>query len=308
MIRMILHIGLLLLLNVSIGVVVLTVHDGGLVFAPWEIDALMPVLPEDESRDVVLLGSSHGYVLSRFRDHHAIVETETGLSVFNMSMPSGGGVRPARIYLDYYFDEGNTAEQVCYLLDPFAVFGEGGNDGHKFVYFESFRPSFLMHLIKQRYPARRILTYVQSKFTYAWWTQDAELMIGHEGTMAVKPYTPALIQKRMDSLYQDGLSEAYFEKYSAELEAIMARCVAEGSKLTLIMPPTLLGEEPGEAKLLAWLAEKEGQYDFTFHDWVDVYADDLEFFYDLDHLNTNGVERFVKEYLGPVLQGEAVKP
>src|SRR5690606_36410579 len=114
----------------------LALHAATLHMANWETDARLLNMPSNASRDYVFLGSSHAYLLSRFRDNAEQTESILGGRVENLAMPSGGGLRPARLYLEEFLARGNRTREVIYFLDPFVFYSPGPNDQHKFVYFE----------------------------------------------------------------------------------------------------------------------------------------------------------------------------
>ena len=115
MLKMGFHIVVLGLLNGCLGWAVLSLHDRSLTYEIWETDSVLEVMPQNEDKDLLVLGSSHGYVLSRFEAHHTILEEGLGKDVFNMALPSGGSVVPAELYLEYYFEQGNQQRKSVIL-------------------------------------------------------------------------------------------------------------------------------------------------------------------------------------------------
>lgn len=282
---------------------VLAAHDATLHFANWETDARLLNMPSNATRDYVLLGSSHAYLLSRFRDNAALTESILGGSVENLAMPSGGGIRPARLYLEEFLARGNQTKHVIYFLDPFVFYSPGPNDQHKFVYFEPLQARFLLRLIGDGYPPRQIFAYGRSKLSYGWFFQKAEPLIAHTGTVDEASRTPDRIALRMDSLYMDGLREAYFLRYATELERIMTLCESRDIPLDLVTMPTLLGPEPGDARMREWLTTMAATHLFRSVSFVDAMRDG-QWFYNLDHLNTAGVEYFLRTLLEPWLEAK----
>ncbi len=294
-------------LNALLALALLSAHRTTLDYAPWETDSVLLVMPEDEQFDLALLGASHAYLLSRFRKNHEVLEDTLGMRCFNMAMPTGGGIVPARLYLDTFYDRGNTARRVAYFLDPFVFYTVGANDAHKFVYFEPFDFGFLWRLVREGYPPRRILTYVRSKFSYSWLTQRASPLEMHPHALTASDVDPGRIAGRMGTLYVDGLEEANFQRYAGEFERIAERCRREGSAFYVIVPPTLLGPEPGAARVLGWLEEQRGKYGFEVHNLVNAMPQP-RFYYNLDHLNTAGVDQFCQVWLEPIFSRPQGRP
>lgn len=290
----------LALFNALLAAAFLKIHESRLHYAPWETDSVLLVMPRNETYDVAILGSSRAYLLSRFRDNHRITESELGMRVFNMAMPTGGGLRPARFLLEEFFAQGNRARQVLYFIDPFVFYAIGANDQHKFIYFEPLRFSLLRRLVAQRYPARSILTYIRSKFTPAWVFQKPLLLERHNGALTPDTIDPERIALRMDSLYPDGMQEIVFQRHAGEFLAILECSRAHDAEVTVMVAPTLMGPEIGAARMNAWLESQRAQCGFHFFDFHDALPDP-GLYYNLDHLNTLGVERLVRDIMRPAL-------
>lgn len=300
MLRLLLRAAVFFLLNGVIAFGIVQVHAKNLDYQMWDTDSVLLTMPHDAHHGAVFLGSSHAYLLSRFEEHQQIVEATLGASVCNLALPSGGGLRPAALMLEEYYARGNACDEVVYFLDPFVFYGTGANDAHKFVYDEPLDLSFLVAMIWDGYPFRRIVTYVRSKFSAAWLRQRAETMIGHPGALTAADIDPARIAMRIDTLYVDGTQEENFTRYAVYLERILALSDAHGSAVTLVVPPTLLGEEPGAARMKAYLDELARHHTFTFRDWHDAMPNPADY-YNLDHLNTVGVATFARAHLAPLL-------
>jgi len=282
---------------------VLHLHARTLPDQPWETDSVLLTMPRAEHADLIFLGTSRTYLFSRFQEHHEAVEAALDRRVVNMAMPQGGGVTPARFYLETFWDRGNTADRVIYFLDPFVLYSAGSNDNHKFVYFEPLRLPFLAKLVRNGYSYRRIITYVRSKFSADWLLQRPEPLVHHIASMPEEHLTEERIAMRLESLYPDGLPGHVFELYTAEFEAIAALCEARGTPLTVVIPPTLLGPEPGHNATLAWLRALEKERGIPVYDWVTVMPERTKY-YNLDHMNLGGIEIFMEDWLRPMLDGE----
>ncbi|HPO11987.1 MAG TPA: hypothetical protein PLI09_00965 [Candidatus Hydrogenedentes bacterium] len=300
MIRLLWKATLLVMLNALIGMAVLAIHDSRLHYARWETDSLLLTMPDHAEFGAVFLGSSHTYLFSRLKQHQEIADRELGMKTWNLALPSGGGIRPARFFLEYFWEQGNTARQVVYFLEPFVFYSSGANDAHKFIYAEPLRGSFLKKLVLDRYPLRSVLTYIRSKFTQAWFFQQPEPMEAQTYTFDPATITPERIAYRMETLYGDGLREDYFQRYAREFVRIVEQCRQRGVPLTVIFPPTLLGPEPGAPRVIQWLKEQQRQFGFSFHDFTTAMPD-YHYYYNLDHLNTDGVREFMHTFVRPVL-------
>ena len=290
---------LLVAVNAALGIALLAAVDAGHRYAPWETDSLLEVMPRDTHFGLVILGSSHAYILSRLEEHHAILERELGMAVMNLALPTGGGIRPARLFLEQFLAQGNRADHVLICADPFVFFGTGPNDQHKFVYYEPLRLSFLWRLVRDGYPLRRIFVYVRSKFSWDWLMQHAEPMT-NQPLALTGPIDAQRVALRIDSLYTEGLNATTFAHYAPELDRILADCQRADAAAHILVMPTLLGEEPGAEAMTAYVSSLQDRFAFTFDDLANAMPHPA-YYCDLDHLNTAGVQHFVHTYLKPLM-------
>lgn len=300
LLRLVWRCALFAVLNAVLAVLVLNAHESTLHYTRWETDSNLLIMPESQHRDVVILGTSHAYVCARFQEHQAATERELGRTVFNMAIAQGGGLKPARFYLETYFDQGNTAGHVVYLLDPFVFFTTGSNEQHRFVYMEPFRIRFLTKMMLDGYNYQQIVTYFRSKFRSQWLFQEPDILLRHGKGYPPELVTPERIEKRMGTLYPDGLQDEVFERYQQEFLKIVALCKAHGAQLNVAVPPTMLGPETGHAAMMAWLETLRARGDITLDDFSTAITDPQRY-YNLDHLNLSGIEEFMGEHLRPVL-------
>lgn len=289
-----------LALNAFLAVVVLKVHESTLHYAPWETDSILLPMPEDGHTDLVFLGTSRAYLFSRFEEHHVATESALGRSVFNMALPQGGGIKPARFYLESYFEAGNTAGRVVYFIDPFVFFSAGANEDHKFVYFEPFRFRLLAKFARNGYNYQQVVSYVRSKFSRTWLFQKPEVLVHHTAHTRPEYLNADRIQQRIASLYPDGQPAETATVYAREFARVAAVCETNNTPLMVVVLPTLLGPEPGHAWMMAMLHSMEKLGTTEVYDWVSALSD-YRLFYNLDHMNLGGVEKFMWDYMRPAL-------
>ena len=113
---------LLLVLNGLLSASLLKIHGARLDYAPWETDSILLTMPKGDAVDLVILGSSHAYLMSRFEKNFELLESGLKMRTLNMALPTGGGIRPARYYLEHFVESGGTAPRLLYVLVPFVFF------------------------------------------------------------------------------------------------------------------------------------------------------------------------------------------
>jgi len=303
--RFLIKISLLVGINVAIALIIMTVVDARRSFQQWETDSILYVTPKNESYDFVSLGTSRARVFSEFKDNHDFVVRELGMKFLNLAIPFGGGILPEKMFLKHFFDRGNKTKAVVFFLDPFMMFSDGSNKYHRFVYYEPFRPRFLLELFRNGIPIQHIITYVRSKFGSYWFVR-ARVVKERDPRVAERKDTDIEMErKRIDGLYPDGLDEGVFKRYCKDLLEILGMAKNHGARMMIIFAPTLLGPEPGARWVTKFLDTCKTDYAFEVYDYTNM-IQDYGYFADHDHLNSRGFEFFVKQYLEPILRKQHV--
>lgn len=285
-------------LNAACAVMVLVIADRRLHFNQWETDSILISTPRDTAFDYVFLGTSRARLLNRVKANNDLIQSELGPTM-NLALGFGGGIVPEKIFLQNFFREKNTTKTIVYFIDAFTLFSDEPNRMHRLVYYEPLRPWFLTQLVLNDFPFERILIYVQSKFTRRWFTQVPAGAKGDDARVET-PVIPDLVKRRVESMYFDGLNADFFKKYTGTLREIFEIARDNKCRLVLAFPPTLLGAQPGEYQLLQQLAILRKEFTFEFYDFTEKIKNP-EFYSDYDHLNSKGVDLFVREHLKPVL-------
>jgi hypothetical protein len=299
--RFLVKLSLLVGINVAIALCIITFVDARRSFQQWETDSILYATPKNEDFDFVCLGTSRARVFSEFKGNHDFVVRELGMKFLNLAIPFGGGILPEKMLLRYFFARGNRAKTVVFFLDPFMMFSDGSNKYHRFVFYEPFRVRFLFELIRNDIPIQQVITYVRSKFGYYWFVRGPVVKERDPRVAKQNETDAAMAEKRMESLYPDGLDERIFRRYCKDLAAILEMARKNDSRMIIIFPPTLLGPEPGAPWVREFLEQCKPRYDFEFYDYTTV-LQDTGLFADHDHLNSKGFEYFVKEYIDPILR------
>lgn len=293
---------ILVALNVALGVSALAVVDTRHRFKPWETDSVVLAMPADHEVELALLGTSRAQFLSRYQVQHACLESLAGGEVVNLGLPFGGGIVPTKTLLAYFYHRGNRAKTVLYFLDPFVFYARKVNEEHRFVYYEPLRPFLLGQFIGEGFPYGRIMIYIQSKFTYRWFSQRAAPLMRRLEALTTADIGPGTGVRRTRGLYPEGQERARFEEYAGTLHAIIRLAQEHGARFICAFPPTLLEREPGVEELRALVQACVEEYGIEFYDLADSVPDPA-YYHDYDHLNTAGVEYVAREVLAPILAG-----
>lgn len=265
-------------------------------FDDGQTDTKLFILTEGAHHGVVILGTSHGEIFSSAGNHDRI-ERVLGTPVMNLSK-SGKGPRIERLFLDYYHLLGNQADAIVYLIDPWAMYAEKGNDEPNVFVDEPLDRRFLAFIAGYRFSPSVYINYVMSKATLLWWLRKPD-MTPEETRTAAAP-TPEQVQKDIDGRYPEGRTATMFKRYAEELRGIAEAAKTHGARLIFIIPTTLNGDYPGEDELRAELDRIRVEFGAENYDHSGAILDPTLYF-DFDHLNSAGIVRYTETFLQPIV-------
>lgn len=288
--------------------------------------------PRNEKYDFLLMGTSHTQV---FYNH--IVEKIILKKMKNLAT-GAAGVIPEKIALTCFFEANNKTKQVVYLLDPWALYSTRWNEDNYIMQQEGMEYSYLSKLIENNVSTKVIFNYFRDKLinNYEKFIKGllatpkitppptSELVARKRKTpeeqyaddqvlkrkILIAQKTPeeqnaidkAADKQRLDILYNEGVNEKNFLKYSQRLEQIILLSKKNNAKIFFIIPPTLMGYMPGHDKVIKLLSEFKNKYKTDYLD-LSVEMQNPDFYWDREHLLTSGVEYFTQKYLKPILTG-----
>lgn len=264
-------------------------------FKPGETESNLLVMKPDTHYDMVMLGTSHGREFSR-HSNHARAENILGKTFVNLSLGHGRGIYGARIFLDYFLRIGDGADTIVYLIDPWVFYSDKWNENNDTFSEEPLNLDFLTFIIQRKADALTIINYLKSNIS---WEQFMKAPTPDtENTAHLDAIDPDAVAKRIASLYPDGLDENTFHKYEGELNKLIETARTNHMRLIFVIPPTLLGDMPGENALKNVLTKDGAEW----HDFSNAITDPRLYF-DHDHLNTKGIVTFTENYLRSLISG-----
>jgi hypothetical protein len=153
-------------------------------------------------------------------------------------------------------------------------------------------------------PPQRAFIYARSKLSHAWFTRTPPIQETDPRGLNDITLDPDKLAERMNSLYPEGINREIFNRYRGVLLQIFEMAKAHGSRIIIIMPPTLLGNEPGLPMVEDFLEGYMSHYDIVLRNLTGE-MQEAKYFADHDHLNSLGFEYFVTTYLLPLLSEPA---
>ena len=296
--KLLTRIVLLGLLNLALGAGIQAWINTRLHFTPYETDSVLLSTSQNTTVDYLVMGTSRAKVLTRFQCNYEALRQGLNGTVASIALPFGGGIVPEKLMFQSFLDRGNRAKTILYFIEPFVFYSHSLNQQHRFVYYEPLEPKLLGRMAFNHIPPMRIFTYIQSKFSYDWFAQEPQLMGCNHAIIEDPEIDMVKVALRSEALYSDGSQEDVFKYYTREFEQIIEIGRRNGSRFVFVLAPTLLGDERGKEPLLAFLHEMEKRYNYPVYDFSNDLRD-LKLYSDYDHLNAEGVERFVNEFLKP---------
>jgi hypothetical protein len=286
------------LINLAAQLVLLSVMQRRFAMENWETESVFMGTPRDRHYDMAFMGTSHGKIYSRSGNHQRVEEI-LGKKMFNLSK-GGGGVLAELVFLENFYERGNKADEIVYFVDAWPLSSRRWNEDLFYLVDEPFKLEVLPRLIARRVSAEVLLNYYKSKFSINGWFTIKPDRDRSGQRRVIKNYSPELVAERLQFLYPDGVKPEVFERYAKRLAQIVELAQSRGARVTFVLPPTLLGEEPGSKAIAALMSDFKAKYGVAGYDFSRAIPDH-SLYYDVDHLNTDGVVAFTKAYLKPAL-------
>ncbi len=258
--------------------------------------------------DYVILGASHAATFD-YRDMNARLEAMTGASILNLSI-QGGGITVNRFVLDYFLAEHRT-DAVVYVLDSFAFYSRQWNEARlqdtALYRRASFDPALAWRLLRRAATFWVAVDYLSGFSKINNPSRFAPDLFDEEASRFDRTYRPVpqIDRQRIAYLYPPGVDETRLSDnpYLAELDALIRDLQARGIRVMVIRPPIparIRDMIPNEAQFDATLEMLVARHGVAYHDFASV-SNDEALFFDSDHLNQDGVERFFENHLREVL-------
>jgi len=266
-------------------------------FTNGDTESNLLITPSGEHFDVVMLGTSHGRTFSRYGNHEEL-ERILESRILNLSKGNGGGPFPEFLFLDYFFRQGNTADVVLYVIDPWVLYSPQWNEENFFLSDEPLNAEFLALALQQGTDRQVMSNYVKTKLGFSWFLSKPAIVSRDERSLS--EIDQESVKRRRENLYPDGMNESYANSSAQYTEKILDLVRSNQAKAIFIIPPTLLGDLPGEGDLVKRLEKWREVYSIEFFDFSNAIVDP-SLYGDHDHLNSNGIEIFIQQFIKPIL-------
>lgn len=259
-------------------------------------------------QDWIILGASHAMPLD-FQGFGAEIERAAGQRVLNLAV-AGTGPLYHRFLAERYFAT-HRASGVLLVADSFGYYAEQWNEA-RFSDRDLLsrtpldRRTLGLHARYLRHGAdpRGLIDYAAgfSKINNHDRLKPGRWEAEDNFERSTRPSAHA-DRERIAYLYPHPPNEAALARYMAHLDALILSARAAGATVTVIKPPVparfaaLLPQEDAFDAALAATLLANG---VPFHDFTAALPDPA-YYFDTDHLNRRGAERFLAEHLASLL-------
>jgi hypothetical protein len=260
--------------------------------------------------DWVILGASHAMPLD-FGDFNAGMERQLGLRILNLASP-GTGPLYNRFVLEGFLRR-HRARNLLYALDSFAFYSRAWNED-RFADAKLLRRTPLElatagrlwdYSRREGVDFRAVLDHLSGfskinnpeRFQRDVWEGEAQFDRVHRPSAAA-------VRKRIAYLYPDQAPPEELARYLGELSALVEEAQRAGMNVVAIkmpLPAGYRGQLPGEAAFDAAAGAALAARGVTLRDFSGS-LDEPRCYFDTDHLNREGLTRFVARDLGPLLR------
>lgn len=263
-------------------------------------------MPENEAFDLLILGGSHGEVLTKGPAYDSVANI-LQQKFLNLSKGSGSGIVPMAMFADYFFYKGNSTKEVVYIFDDQLLFTDLFNEKPLFLRTEPFNLKFFQLGLKHHIKESAMAEYYQYKFGITWLgidpAYDAVKFYEQNALTGIDTHAVTL---RLGNMYFDDLDTAIVPHYEQLFIELLTGLQDRGIKVSIVVPPVLLGETPGKPYQDRLLKRLNDEYHIPSLVLSDTMMDPA-LFADHDHLNANGTAIMLRQYVKPFLDSQTGK-
>lgn len=272
-------------------------------FLNHETESNLLFLGEDKEFDILLLGVSHARNFSRHKNNLRI-EKALGKTMCNLGQGKGAcGINEQHFYLQHFYDNGNKANTLVYVLSPPLLFSETLPIASNTFDFEPFEIGFLLKYLvyDTENKFERLSSYVRFKQNKRWLEHKPECL-DRMDDLLLKIDTSAINQGQSYA-YGGALNMERFAISCQRIEKTVQLAQKNGSKVIFMIPPALFGKWNGHDETMDFASKMNGQYGVEVYNFAEVILEP-KYYYDHHHLNSAGIEVFTECCLRPMLNGK----
>ncbi len=303
--RLLLKIFLFFFLQVCIYLAVVSFPTMRYSFTNDTTESDLLAMPKGTSWDIILMGTSHAKIFSR-NGNYDRVDQILSKRIFNLAKGGGhGGIFPEQLMLSRFYADGNHADTVVYLVDPWVFYSRQWNEENYFLEDEPFDIRLYFVALWNGVGRSVLINGFQTKLFHRWLLLEPASR--EPKTDKLLSVNDTQIAQDKKDYYLNGLNQETFLHYTMLFKQLVTLAEENNSRVILIFPTTLWQETPGKNQVLTFFQELQKKHpSVEVHDFSHVITDP-QYYYDTNHLNSLGVEYFTRAYLLPLFHIEREK-
>jgi len=259
------------------------------------------VIKNNQNYDLAFLGISHARNFSRYQNHQ-MIENILNKKILNLGQgASSCGPNEQLFYLSYSYSKNIKIDTIIYVLSPPLLYSNELNIASSTFDLESFEWNFLFQYLfhPSENKTERLFHYIKSKLNPDW--------IFHvpfkksSNTRELKGLDSLKVKEGFKLAYPNGLQGGTFLKSSKVIETTIQLAKTNNSTLIFIIPPALFGKWQGHDETYNFCQKMNQIYGCECYDFSESMLE-ANYYYDHHHLNSQGVEYFVENYLSVAIK------
>lgn len=265
-------------------------------FSINEVESNLFFINENEKFDLVILGISHARNFSR-QANHEISERILNKKILNLGRGNGlCGLYGQQLYLDFFFEKGNTTNEVLLVASPPLLYGLYLDENQAAYRDEPIRYDFSKFILKKGNSTKRwqLFQSFVGKLRPNW--LDFKKYKNEPIVEQLAKVDSLVIKEGMQRAYPKGRTTEMLDRNIRFFKKIIASAKINGAKIKVVISPTTFGKWPGHQEVLNYFQKVKAISDFEIIDLSESIFD-KSLYYDHHHLNSSGVEFFWKNYL-----------
>jgi len=258
-------------------------------------EASLAAIPFNRQFDFTILGTSHAREFTRSGNKPA-VESILNKRFWNLSKGFGhGGLISSITAWDLFNERNNHAKKLVYFLDPWTLCYSIWNEENYFLEEEPLKWDILNNAIKNNASIPTIANYIKSKFKPSYFMTKP--LANQRNNKLSDTFNASKADKQMKIYYPEAINPKVLDKYEQLFLAFTNALHKKGIELIVIIPPTLLNKEPGFEPIWKFVNTIKTIKVFDHSNTIRSPI----YYYDISHLNSNGIEYYTRNYLKPIL-------
>lgn len=269
-------------------------------FKNWEVESNLLMMKSDYDYDLLIMGISHARNFARYKNHLRM-EKILQRDIINIGIGEGKcGANDQHFFLKYFYNQGNSAKKVLYVLSPTLLNKGFINKASNTFELEPFRLDFFIQYLNYKSDNKyeRLFYYVKSKFSRKW--------------MKLKPRSPESKKNALEAIDSTKITEGLklllvegerldeFQRNCIKVEETIRLSIANNSEIIFFIPPALFGKWQGHYETMDFLEKMHEKYGVKYYDFSESVLIP-KYYYDHHHLNSDGVDYFTENHLVEIL-------